>query len=69
MYELMLELRKEYAAMGEFSKTKKIYKLREKMKRETLWTKNFTRITLVSVLSIIGGEVMNLPLSLLVFYG
>ena len=37
------------------------------MKRETLWTKNFTYITLASVLSIIGGEVMNLPLSLLVF--
>ena len=37
------------------------------MKKETLWTKNFTYITMASVLSIIGGEVMNLPLSLLVF--
>lgn len=37
------------------------------MKKETLWTKNFTYITLASILSIIGGEVMNLPLSLLVF--
>ncbi len=37
------------------------------MKKETLWTKNFTYITFASVLSIIGGEVMNLPLSLLVF--
>ena len=37
------------------------------MKKETLWTKSFTYITTASVLSIIGGEVMNLPLSLLVF--
>lgn len=37
------------------------------MKKQTLWTKNFTYITSASVLSIIGGEVMNLPLSLLVF--
>ena len=37
------------------------------MKKETLWTKNFTYITTASILSIIGGEVMNLPLSLLVF--
>lgn len=37
------------------------------MKKETLWTKNFTYITSASILSIIGGEVMNLPLSLLVF--
>lgn len=37
------------------------------MKKETLWTKNFTYITSASVLSIIGGEVMNLPMSLLVF--
>ena len=37
------------------------------MKKETLWTKNFTYITSASVLSIIGGEVMNLPLSLMVF--
>ena len=37
------------------------------MKKETLWTKNFTYITAASILSIIGGEVMNLPMSLLVF--
>lgn len=36
-------------------------------KQQTLWNKNFTCITLATVLSIIGGEVMNLPLSLLVF--
>lgn len=35
--------------------------------KNTLWTKNYTCITLATVLSIIGGEVMNLPLSLLVF--
>lgn len=36
-------------------------------KQQTLWTKNFTCITLATLLSIIGGEVMNLPLSLMVF--
>ena len=36
-------------------------------KAKTLWTKNFTCITAASFLSIIGGEVMTLPLSLLVF--
>lgn len=36
-------------------------------KSQTLWTKNFTCITLATVLSIIGGEAMNLPLSLMVF--
>ena len=36
-------------------------------KKQTLWTKNFTCITSATVLSIIGGEVMNLPLSLMVF--
>ena len=35
--------------------------------KQTLWTKNFTCITSATVLSIIGGEVMNLPLSLMVF--
>lgn len=34
---------------------------------QTLWTKNFTCITFATFLSIIGGEVMTLPLSLLVF--
>ena len=37
------------------------------MKRNTLWTKDFTYITTASIFSIIGGEVMTLPLSLLVF--
>ena len=37
------------------------------MQRKTLWTKNFTCLTGASFLSIIGGEVMTLPLSLLVF--
>ncbi len=36
-------------------------------RKQTLWTKNYTCITLASFLSIIGGEVMVLPLSLLVF--
>ena len=36
-------------------------------KKQALWTKNFTCITSATVLSIIGGEVMNLPLSLMVF--
>lgn len=35
--------------------------------RKTLWSKNFTCVTAASFLSIIGGEVMVLPLSLLVF--
>ena len=35
--------------------------------KQTLWTRNFTCITFATVLSIIGGEVMTLPLSLLVF--
>lgn len=36
-------------------------------RKPTLWTKNFTCITAATFLSIIGGEVMNLPMSLLVF--
>ena len=36
-------------------------------RKQTLWTKNFTCITAATFLSIIGGEVMTLPLSLLVF--
>lgn len=36
-------------------------------RKQTLWTKNYTCITTASFLSIIGGEVMTLPLSLLVF--
>lgn len=36
-------------------------------RKQTLWTRNYTCITLASFLSIIGGEVMTLPLSLLVF--
>lgn len=35
--------------------------------KQTLWTRNFTCITFATFLSIIGGEVMTLPLSLLVF--
>lgn len=36
-------------------------------RKNTLWTKNFTCITSASFFSIIGGEVMTLPLSLQVF--
>lgn len=36
-------------------------------KKETLWTRDFSCITVATVLSAIGGEAMNLPLSLLVF--
>lgn len=32
-----------------------------------LWTKDFSCITLATILSVIGGEAMNLPISLLVF--
>lgn len=35
--------------------------------KKTLWTGDFSRITIATVLSAIGGEAMNLPLSLLVF--
>ena len=38
-----------------------------KKKSKTLWTKNYTCITLSSILSAIGGEAMGLPISLLVF--
>ena len=41
-------------------------KITEKSK-QTLWTKDFTFITLSSVLSVIAGEAINLPISLLVF--
>lgn len=37
------------------------------MKRKTLWTKNFTIITLGTLISAIGGVAMNLGLSLVVF--
>lgn len=36
-------------------------------KKKTLWTKNYSCITLATILSAIGGEAMNLPISLLVF--
>ena len=36
-------------------------------KSTTLWTKDFSCITFATVLSCIGGEAMNLPVSLLVF--
>lgn len=35
--------------------------------KQTLWTRDFTRITGATVLTAIGGEAMNLPISLLVF--
>lgn len=35
--------------------------------RPRLWTKDFSCITAATVLSAIGGEAMNLPISLLVF--
>lgn len=35
--------------------------------KKTVWTADFTRITLASILSIIGGEALNLPMSLLVY--
>ena len=37
------------------------------MKKATLWTKNFTIITLGTVVSAIGGVAMSLALSLVVF--
>ena len=37
------------------------------MKERGLWTKNFSLITLTATLFAIGGEAMNLPISLLVF--
>jgi MFS family permease len=37
------------------------------MKKNGLWSKNFTLITITTILSVIGGEAMNLPISLLVF--
>lgn len=36
-------------------------------KKQTLWTAGFTRITAETVLTAVGGEAMNLPISLLVF--
>ncbi len=39
----------------------------EDMKISRLWTKDFSMITLATILSAIGGEAMNLPVSLLVF--
>ena len=35
--------------------------------KKKLWTKDFSCITVATVLSAIGGEAMNLPVSLLVF--
>ena len=35
--------------------------------KQTLWIADFTRITAATVLTAIGGEAMNLPISLLVF--
>lgn len=39
----------------------------KKERKPGLWTRDFTCITTATVLSIIGGEAMNLPISLLVF--
>lgn len=39
----------------------------EHSKKKSIWTKDFTYITVAVVLSAIGGEAMNLPVSLLVF--
>lgn len=39
----------------------------EHSKKKSIWTKDFTYITVAVVLSSIGGEAMNLPVSLLVF--
>ena len=36
-------------------------------KKQSVWTKNFTCITVATILSAIGGEAMSLPISLLVF--
>lgn len=38
-----------------------------RMKRSKLWTGDFTRITLATALSVIGGEAINIPIGLLVF--
>lgn len=37
------------------------------MNQTTLWTKNFTLITWGSMASIIAGQVIHLPMSLMVF--
>lgn len=37
------------------------------MKKSKLWTKDFSLVTFSTILSVIGGEAMNLPISLLVF--
>jgi len=37
------------------------------MKRSGLWTRDYTRVTLASILSIIAGEAINIPIGLLVF--
>ena len=41
--------------------------MKHKPIRPRLWTKDFSCITVAPVLSAIGGEAMNLPISLLVF--
>lgn len=42
-------------------------RIRTKEAKNSLWTKDYSCITIASALSIIGGEAMNLPISLLVF--
>lgn len=39
----------------------------KKERKTTLWTPDFTRITGATILTAVGGEAMNLPISLLVF--
>ena len=34
--------------------------------QKTLWTKDFTSIAIATILTAVGGEAMNLPISLLV---
>ena len=38
-----------------------------KQTKQTLWTAGFSRTTIATILNAIGGEAMNLPISLLVF--
>ena len=41
--------------------------VRKEKQKKLLWNKDFSCITLATILSAIGGEAMNLPISLLVF--
>ena len=37
------------------------------VKKSRVWSRDFTCITITAILSAIGGEALNLPISLLVF--